>query len=150
MYQYIYCFGQDREVPANCIALSGTQRTQVDASLNQALTCAPYTYESLDKSSFYSFLYSYYFPCYSNFFSPTEGDYLNSMKLTIKFVNEKRGSDKPFKVETIEEVIKTNFIDQFFDIGQEFMTDVSGFSFFLISYRASLSSLFCLFHLIFF
>lgn len=54
---------------------------------------------------------------------------MNSLKLTIKFVNEKRGSDKPFKVETIEEVIKTNFIDQFFDIGQEFMTDVSGFHF---------------------
>lgn len=70
------------------------------------------------------------------------------MKLTIKFVNEKRGSDKPFKVETIEEVIKTNFIDQFFDIGQEFMTDVSGFlSFFHFSSHANLFAYFISFFL---
>jgi hypothetical protein len=57
---------------------------------------------------------------------PTDADILGSIKLNIKFVNEKRATDKPFKVETIEEVVKTNFSDQFFDLNQDFICDVSG------------------------
>jgi vesicle-fusing ATPase len=59
-------------------------------------------------------------------FWPGENDYLDKLNVRVKFANEKKGSDKSYKSEQLEELFKNAFLNQVMTSGHTLAVDVAG------------------------
>jgi len=59
-------------------------------------------------------------------FWPGENDFLDKMTIRTKLANEKKGSDKSYKSEQLEELFKASFLNQVMTCGHTLAVDVAG------------------------
>jgi len=80
--------------------LNGFHRSSLNVSLNQPVNICAY--------------------------QPADNDYLEKIQIRVKFAAEKKGSDKSYKSEQLEDILKKNFLNQFLTSGWTLACDVAG------------------------